>query len=856
MRKNKIKGEKRMTRNKSATAIALFLMFAIAISLIALPATNAQTYPTKKTYAYIMAQPNPVGVGQSVMLIFGITDYLYEQPHGWTGITITVEKPDGKTETKGPYKTDSTGSTGAIYVPDQVGTYYFQVNFPKQLYNWTVRTPRAPTLFGPVWYDASTSEKYALVVKEAQLPGYPGFSLPTEYWTRPIDAQLREWSTIAGNWVSDPPNLFAPYNQGPETAHILWAKPLVKGGMSALGGGVTGGVAGFYGFEMGDAYEGFFGQRVIIGGVLYFNRYKADGSTRVEQEVVAVDLRTGEELWVRNWNNTRLDFGQLFYWDSFNYHGTFAYLWSIVGTTYMAYEASTGRWVFNITSVPSGTRVYGPQGEILIYTVDLGRGWMTKWNSTHVLTQDLIRRFGPTGSRHGSWIRGDMGTSLNGTLGIMWNKTIPTGLPGSLWTVLEGDMVVGNEMYGTGFHQTLGDRPLVFWAISLKRGEEGRLLYNVTWQQPLGDVGMWRIAVSAEDRVFTFQAKDLLQLYGFDLDTGKQIWGSTERMDQRSFIGLTQVIAYGKVFNVVRFAGLVECYDAKTGKLLWTYEVPDTYGVTEAWQKEFGGEMWPIRVLFVTDGKVYVGHSEHSPNNPLPRGAPFICLNATTGEEIFRIDGAFRQTDWGGRAIIGDSIIATMDSYDQRVYAIGKGPSAITVTASPEVSVHGSSVLVKGTVTDVSAGTKDSALTARFPNGVPAVADESMSDWMLYVYKQFERPADAVGVEVVVSVLDPNNNYYEVGRATADADGTFGLAFEPLVPGPYKIIATFEGSRAYYGSHAKTAINVEEAPQPTPAPTPTPASVADMYFLPVSIGMIVAIVIVLALLVLMLLRKR
>jgi hypothetical protein len=136
------------------------------------------------------------------------------------------------------------------------------------------------------------------------------------------------------------------------------------------------------------------------------------------------------------------------------------------------------------------------------------------------------------------------------------------------------------------------------------------------------------------------------------------------------------------------------------------------------------------------------------------------------------------------------------------------------------------------------------------------VADENQSDWMLYVYKQFERPTTAVGVEVVLTVMDPNNNPYEVGRATSDANGFYSVAFTPPVPGKYTIYATFEGSKAYYGSSAETAINVEDAPAATPAPTPTPASVADMYFLPVSIGMIIAIVIVLALLVLMLLRKR
>ncbi|MEJ5326870.1 MAG: PQQ-binding-like beta-propeller repeat protein, partial [Candidatus Bathyarchaeia archaeon] len=814
-----------MNKNKTPIAIALILMAAVAVSFISLPATNAQTYPEKKTYAYIIAQPNPVGVGQPVKLLFGITDYLNQYPDGWTGITITVETPDGKTETLGPYKTDATGTTGATYVPNRVGTYYFQVHFPRQLYNWTVRTSRAPTLFGPIWYAASDSEKYALTVQEEPLPGFPGVPLPTEYWSRPIDDQLREWTSIAGNWVMEPPQRYAPYNQGPEAPHILWAQPLVKGAMSALGGGLVGGYTADTseidqrGFETGDAYEGLFTPRsspVIIGGVLYFNRYKADGSTRVEQEVVAVDLHTGDELWVRNWGNRTLAFGQLFYWDSFNYHGTYAYLWSTVGSTWNCYEASTGRWVYSISNVPSGTQVFGPHGEIIIYTLDLQRGWMTKWNSTHVERQTKINQYGPTGSTHGSWITAYMGTTLNGTLGIMWNKTIPTGLPGSVWAVFLDDIIIGNEIYGTGFHYMIGDNPIVFWAISLKYGQEGTLLYNVTWQKPMGDVVMWRVAYSAEDRVFVMQAKEPRQLYGFDLDNGRQLWGPTETMDYRSVYSYSGYIVKGQLYYVSQFAGTVYCYEVKTGKLLWTYYASDPYGASEAWQKEFGANEWPIEICFITDGKVYITHSEHSPNQPLPRGAPLICLDAETGDEIFRVNGLLRQTRWGGRHLIGDSIMVGMDTYDQRVYAIGKGPSATTVTASPKTTVHGSKVLVEGTVTDISPGTQDSAIKLRFPNGVPAVADESMSDWMLYVYKQFPCPANVKGVEVIVEVLDPNGNYYEVARTTSDGSGFFKATFEPPVPGAYTVIARFAGSKSYWPSHAETAMVVEDAPPASP----------------------------------------
>ncbi|UCF44690.1 MAG: hypothetical protein JSW44_02625, partial [Candidatus Bathyarchaeota archaeon] len=69
------------------------------------------------------------------------------------------------------------------------------------------------------------------------------------------------------------------------------------------------------------------------------------------------------------------------------------------------------------------------------------------------------------------------------------------------------------------------------------------------------------------------------------------------------------------------------------------------------------------------------------------------------------------------------------------------------------------------------------------------------------------------------------------------------------------VIASFLGSGGYYGSFAETAVYVEEAPQATPPPTPTPESVAEMYFLPMSTGIIVAIVVV-GLLLFLLLRRR
>jgi outer membrane protein assembly factor BamB len=885
-------------RKSKATAVSLFLMFAMAVSLFALPAANAQA--SAKTYPYIGAMPNPVGVGQEVLFHFGISEAAAHPQEGWEGLTVTVTRPDGTTETLGPFKTDTTGGSGTVYVPTTAGTYYVQTHFPEQV----VTAERAGRTYpvGTVLL-AGDSEKLALNVTEEPRTYYPDEPLPTEYWTRPINQQFRSWGpAVASDWWRTPPNRYAPYNDAPETPHILWTTPLAEGG--AVGGGV--GEADYWGqnmvaYEMGDAYEGKFSGSTIINGVLYFNRQIAQNRptatgtviqdmiselnvTRVEQQVVAVDLKTGEELWsMVLGNNERLSFGQTMFWQTMNMYGCFSYLWTTPGrgdppdTPWRAYDPLTGRWEYSMINVPSGTQVFGPNGEILIYTVDTRNGWMTQWNSTSAVYMTYLniylasldfntwssayywaQRWRPQGltincsmpfNASAQWIQEFPASAT--TVGIDWNVTIPTGLPGSVnrYACYPGDRILGSYIDGTS---RIEDKPIVNWGLSLEPGREGTLLFNKTWQPPAGGLSLGAATASLEDKVFTVRAKEIRAFFGFSMDTGECLWGPTESRGYMDLFmggpsGESGMIGYGKLY-LGTVAGELQAIDVQTGELSWTYAMTQPY--TELM---WGGSNWPIEFAFISDGKVYLLHTEHSGNTPLPRGAPFVCLNATTGEEIFRVEGLFRFTVWGGDPMIADSTAVIFSTYDNSIYAVGKGPSATTVSAGPKISVHGDSVLVEGMVTDVSPGTRKGILPMRFPNGVPAVADECIGEWMKYVYLQFERPADAVGVEVVIEVLDPNNNYYEVGRATSDASGSYSCAFTPEVPGKYTIIASFAGSEAYYGSFAETAINVEEAPAATPAPTPTPAPITDTYVLGTGIGIIIAIVIGFALL---LLRKR
>ena len=96
-----------MSKSKTIATIALLLMLTMAFTLAALlPVATAQ--PTQKTYAVIDATPNPVGVGEDVLIRFGILQALGEVSLGWEDLEVTITGPTGTS--KITRDTDSTGS--------------------------------------------------------------------------------------------------------------------------------------------------------------------------------------------------------------------------------------------------------------------------------------------------------------------------------------------------------------------------------------------------------------------------------------------------------------------------------------------------------------------------------------------------------------------------------------------------------------------------------------------------------------------------------------------------------------------------------------------------------------------------
>jgi hypothetical protein len=108
-------------------------------------------------------------------------------------------------------------------------------------------------------------------------------------------------------------------------------------------------------------------------------------------------------------------------------------------------------------------------------------------------------------------------------------------------------------------------------------------------------------------------------------------------------------------------------------------------------------------------------------------------------------------------------------------------------------------------------------------------------------------------VNVILSVLDSNGNFRDIGTVTSDADGFFRYTWTPDIPGDFTVYATFAGTKGYWPSHDVTAFTVMEAPEATPPPTPAPAPMTDTYVIGFGSALIIVVAIGFALL---LLKKR
>jgi hypothetical protein len=299
----------------------------------------------------------------------------------------------------------------------------------------------------------------------------------------------------------------------------------------------------------------------------------------------------------------------------------------------------------------------------------------------------------------------------------------------------------------------------------------------------------------------------------------------------------------GKVY-VLAYDGYVYAYNADDGTLEWKFYSGDA-GL------DTGRGVWPWWANpAITSDKVYASTGEHTFTNPRYMGNRMYCIDDNTGQEIWSIAGS-----WGGKSVGENKLLAYSD-YTGEMFCFGRGPTATTVTAPENVVQKGIQVLIKGSVTDQSPATKSGEVAVRFPEGVPAVSENVMSEYMEYLYMQRPIPADIEGVTVKLTAVDPNGNTQAIGTVTTDSAGMFKKLWMPPVEGEYTVHATFDGSTSYWPSKGQTAFGIGPAPEPTPPPPdPTPAPMTDTYVLGMGAAAII-VIIVFGILILLMLRKR
>ena len=871
---------------------------------------------------------------------------LLSNPYRFHNYNLTVVPPTGSpTTTIFSNVYDSTSSQETSFTPTAVGTYTIIFSFPGQVYGQNGNGYEKSSILGDYYMQSSATT--TITVQQNPIPAaITSEPLPTAYWTHPIYGENTNWYTISSNWLGSgaagysgsvgPTELFFhPDGVGPLTSHVMWTQPLEMGGVVGGSFGVSAQQTSIFdtnsqgvGYFEGSAYEQRFVNPIIVDGYLFFTM--PQGFTQPSWgPTVCENLQTGQVVWSST-QIPSLSFAYIYDLWNPDEHGVFPPI-LFTANFARAFNAFTGVALFNVTGVPTGTTVAGPDGEQLKYVLSgSGTNWyLSEWNSSKLWQYDINPYTGggslvpsivnasnglvtsafpipyagstgtlPPGAPAGTsnavhygdnlvvnanipknsnqlatgstttpykLINQDSLTTYDWNISIPWRNsmtTTPSIVAASyddLLLLRNGTLAGGYAATGTGTPQT----PWTYFAVDVNRAHTtfGQVLWMQTYTPPAGNLTVVQGPVDFQTNVFILNYRETLQWVGYDMTSGKQLWGPSTPQASFDYYGspgpgtLAGETAYGLLLSS-SFSGICYAYNDTTGNLVWTYGNGGAGNSTNAGLNTFYGD-YPSFIMAIGSGVIYDVTVEHTITDPIYKGATAEAINATNGKELWKISAYVSGSFTGTSFAMADGYCTYFNGYDDQIYTLGQGPSSTAVT-SPDVGVTTDTpIVIKGTVTDVSAGTQQLQQKSDFPHGVPCASDASMMDWMGYVYQQQAEPTTFTGVPVQIAVLDSNNNYRVIGTATTDQSGTYSLTWTPDITGNYTIYANFLGTKGYYPSSAETQIYAG-SPPPTTAPTATPvtglATQSTVEYL--GIAMIIVIIVVGAVIVLVVSRRK
>jgi hypothetical protein len=792
-------------------------------------------------------RPNPIGLGQALLINAWTNPALNTQRFYLSAQTgcyqVTLTKPDGTVVVLKMRNTFSDCCSYAEYVVDQVGEWKIKFDFlgtyfpAGQWYNGYLVTNSSGSYIESAYYRPSSTEEYTFTVLDELVYSWPPSPLPTDYWTRPVHYMHREWWPILGNWPTtgyqgdyfgvlwdqyypdtnptwSSNYLFHPWVQGPESAHVVWQRE--------IGGSRQGGIIGAYGTQEGE-YINPGVPDIVYGGRCYEVVEKAKGNESVSF-LQCYDLRTGELYWEYEAVSTRTTR-------------------SFFGRTYTFTTTLAPQYVVYTTPTPSSRT-----GELLAQS------------STHTVElvgiyDDFLYKWNPyTGAISGNYSLGEdnpggtFHNQLDGyVLGVQnLGFSVPEDERYRLinWTTAGSsndfqDRIISNTSYamsslpryidwGAGIGVSTGNpspEGIEAWyglEIPVYNLYTGELIRTITSDHPDTSYSMLCTCVDHGKVAVVTQEG---HVKAWDLYTGQVAWDFA--MDfpwGATGFGVYGVASgYGMFFRP-SYDGLY-AIDWETGELVWkcsrytraSFESPYTDVIGGA---EVNPGMTNVRIA---DGKVYIYDGEHSVDQPRDRGWSLWCINATNGEVIwdFPIVGttAFGQEPSTGPIVDGYLLFPSSLGIQ---FCFGKGKSATTVTAPKTEIPLGSSIMIEGSVLDLSPAQP----------GTPCVSQESMRTQMEYLH--FNAPIAGIwgnetitGVPVSLTAIGEDGTTYDLGTAVTNGySGVFGMAWAPPAEGKYEIIASFGPDESYGSSSATTNLIVGAAPEPYPSPV-APAAPVD-----------------------------